>query len=136
VPEEAGAAASVVAEDITDGSSNTILVMQASADRTVIWTKPEDLEFDVANPLQCLATIPVDTGLTAGMADRAVRWLPHGTLADQFKALVTPAGNEVIDAGNVLKEPQAKSQSWSCGHFRSATNIVSRLSLTPPAPPS
>lgn len=87
---------------ITDGSSNTILVMQAGPDRTVPWTKPDDLEFDIAAPLQCLGTIPVDTGLLVGLFDGAVRTLTPIVTPDQFKALVTPSGNEVI-AGDILK---------------------------------
>lgn len=87
---------------VTDGTSNTILVMQAGAERTVPWTKPDDLEFDVANPLQCLGTIPADTGLLVGLFDGAVRTLTPVVTADQFKALVTPSGNEIVD-GDILK---------------------------------
>jgi hypothetical protein len=40
--------------DITDGTSNTLMVIEANADRAVIWTKPDDLEIDPDQPLRGL----------------------------------------------------------------------------------
>jgi hypothetical protein len=88
--------------DFQDGISNTILVIQAAADREVPWTKPQDLELDLTAPLECLGPIPAATGLLAGFADGSVRTITPAVSADQFKALVTPNGNEVIDL-SILK---------------------------------
>ncbi|HQU45062.1 MAG TPA: DUF1559 domain-containing protein [Pirellulales bacterium] len=41
-------------KDITDGTSNTLMAVEANADRAVIWTKPDDLEVDPDRPLQGL----------------------------------------------------------------------------------
>ena len=38
--------------EINDGLSNTILVVQAAPENTVIWTKPEDWEVDFSDPLR------------------------------------------------------------------------------------
>lgn len=89
--------------DFRDGTSNTILVMQTAPDRAVPWTKPDDLEVDLTAPLECLGTIPADTGLLVGLADGSARTLTRAIAAEQFKALITPNGNEVIDAASVLK---------------------------------
>ncbi len=69
----------------------------AGPDRLVPWTKPEDLEFDITAPLKCLGTIPVDTGLLAGLADGAVRTMTPDITPEQFKGFVTHNGNEVVD---------------------------------------
>ncbi len=36
--------------DITDGTSNTILIVESDAEHAVIWTKPDDLPFDRERP--------------------------------------------------------------------------------------
>jgi hypothetical protein len=41
--------------DVTNGLSNTIMVMEADDDHSVVWTKPEDLEIDVKEPTKGLA---------------------------------------------------------------------------------
>ena len=43
--------------DIPDGSSNTVLVVEAGADKAVPWTKPEDLTYDPKNPVGSLSEI-------------------------------------------------------------------------------
>ena len=40
---------------ITDGTSNTIAIVDANSDRAVIWTKPDDLNVNLEKPLQGLA---------------------------------------------------------------------------------
>ena len=40
--------------DITDGTSNTIMLVEANDDAAVIWTKPDDLSVDLAKPFRGL----------------------------------------------------------------------------------
>jgi tetratricopeptide (TPR) repeat protein/Zn-dependent protease with chaperone function len=80
-----------------DGPSNTILALQAGEDRTVLWTRPDDLPFDPARPLAKVGKIDPRVGLLVLMADGAVRTLSPGTDDANFAKLVTPAGGEVID---------------------------------------
>lgn len=40
--------------EITDGTSNTLLYVHANVDQAVIWTKPDDLEFNEARPFNGL----------------------------------------------------------------------------------
>ena len=44
-------------QDITDGTSNTIAVVEASDELAVIWTKPDDCEPDPQNPVKGLVGI-------------------------------------------------------------------------------
>ncbi len=41
-------------KEITDGTSNTIAVVDADDDHAVIWTKPDDIAIDLADPLRGL----------------------------------------------------------------------------------
>src|SRR5262249_6166280 len=36
--------------DVTDGTANTIFIVEANDEHAVIWTKPEDLKFDPDKP--------------------------------------------------------------------------------------
>jgi prepilin-type processing-associated H-X9-DG protein len=42
-------------KEISDGTSKTIMVVEADPDHSVIWTKPDDLEVDQQNPARGLA---------------------------------------------------------------------------------
>ena len=39
-------------KDITDGTSNTIMTVEVDDEHAVIWTKPEDLQFDPNDPIE------------------------------------------------------------------------------------
>ena len=79
--------------DISDGSSNTIFVVEAGPDKAVPWTKPAELPFDPDNPIAALGNIP-DEGFKAAFMDGSVHVLPKGIDAKQLKALVTYNGGE------------------------------------------
>jgi hypothetical protein len=79
---------------ITDGTSNTIFVVEASAG--VPWTKPADLPFDPKGDLPEIGK-PYNGMPLAGLLDGSVRALNTGKLsADTFKAAITRAGGEVL----------------------------------------
>jgi hypothetical protein len=80
--------------DIRDGMSNTILCVEAGADKAVPWTKPEDLPFDPANPLAALGNVSPQ-GFYAAFFDGHV--MPLKVDNETLKALITPDGGEVID---------------------------------------
>jgi hypothetical protein len=56
--------------DITDGSSRTIMLVEAGADKAVPWTKPEDLTYDPKDPVSSLGDI--GDHFTIGLADGSV----------------------------------------------------------------
>lgn len=90
-----GGKAGLRIQDITDGTSNTVLVLEATADKAVPWTKPEDLPIDPKNPL---------AGLTNGrerfnalIADGSARTIPAKANPQEFLKFLTPAAGEVAD---------------------------------------
>ncbi len=70
---------------VTDGTSNTLLVVQTGADKAVPWTKPDELPFDANDPLATLGN--VGNYFNAVFADGQVRALPTDIGAAKFSAL-------------------------------------------------
>ena len=81
--------------DFTDGTSNTILVVEAAPDRAVEWTKPDDLPFDEGDPAAGLFG-QRDGGFLAAFADGAVKFIPQSIDKNILRALFTINGGETI----------------------------------------
>ncbi len=81
--------------DITDGTSNTILAIEARRD--IPWTKPEDIPFDPDGPLPELVGFSPN-GFNAAFADGAVRCVSKSMSQTILKALITRACGEVIES--------------------------------------
>ncbi len=85
-------------QDITDGTSNTIMDVRAGEDTADIWTKPGGLTFDKANPSAALGNIGdfFDVGLMDGSVRRLPKTIDAATL-----------GNLIIhNDGNVVEIPE------------------------------
>jgi prepilin-type processing-associated H-X9-DG protein len=82
--------------NITDGTSNTIMVVEAS--EAAPWTSPDsDLPFDPeARPSLYGAGSSHPGGFNVATADGSVRFIKNSISAIVFKALITKAGGEVI----------------------------------------
>ena len=80
-------------ENITDGTSNTILAVEAQRD--IPWTKPEDIPYAPDHPLPDLDLLFKD-GFRAGMADGDVRWIPSNMSAETLRAAITRNGGEEL----------------------------------------
>jgi hypothetical protein len=84
-------------KEITDGTSNTILVVEANDDSAVIWTKPDDWEVDPEPRKQTLfGHHPGGTNL--GIADGSVRFVRDTIDPAVLRKLLTRDGGEVISA--------------------------------------
>jgi prepilin-type processing-associated H-X9-DG protein len=83
--------------DVTDGMSNTIMVVEAS--EAVPWTRPDsDLDFDPdAKPSLFGAGSPHPGGFDAMFADGSVRFISRSIDLTVFKSLITRAGGEAIN---------------------------------------
>ncbi len=81
--------------DFTDGTSNTILAVEAGRD--IPWTKPEDIPFDFKAPLPELGGF-LENGFNALFADGSVRFLKTSIQPHVLKALITRDGGEVVSS--------------------------------------
>ncbi|HEU5116225.1 MAG TPA: DUF1559 domain-containing protein, partial [Isosphaeraceae bacterium] len=84
--------------EIRDGPSNTLLVAESKPG--VPWTQPADLLFKPDSPQNPLpgAGSPHTQGFNALFADGSVRFLRSVLNPVTFRALITPAGGEIVGA--------------------------------------
>jgi beta-lactamase regulating signal transducer with metallopeptidase domain len=87
---------------IRDGTSNTLLVVEAKRD--IPWTKPEDIPFDVERELPKLGGYAAE-GFPVAFADGSVRFIASSIDPQVLKALFTAGGGEVIDPGQAEGQP-------------------------------
>ena len=74
--------------DFLDGTSNTILFVEAAADTAVPWTKPDDLPFDINDPLAAVGDLS-EGELRVALADASLMTIPSDIAPAIFSALVT-----------------------------------------------
>lgn len=79
----------------TDGTSNTIMIAEAS--RAVPWSKPEDIPFDPEKPLPKLGLADLSYFLAA-MCDGSVRAVSHKITKETLRNAITRDGGEVLGA--------------------------------------
>jgi RNA polymerase sigma factor (sigma-70 family) len=82
-------------EDVGDGTSNTILVIEAKD--PVIWTKPDDLPLPKEkNKMPGVGGL-FKSGVHVLLCDTSVHFLRRDLAPDVLRALVTPNGKEEVD---------------------------------------
>jgi hypothetical protein len=91
---QAGPKEKVDLAQIPDGSSNTILLVEADDEHAVTWTQPEDLTFDLKKPRVGLLVNKPD-GILIAMADGSVHLIRNSIEDKTLGNLFTPAGGEV-----------------------------------------
>jgi hypothetical protein len=82
--------------DAKDGTSNTILALEVVPERAVPWTKPDDWQVDLSDPLAGVKRSDRN-GFIGAYADGHVTFHENNIDAATFKALLTPAGGETVD---------------------------------------
>lgn len=80
---------------IPDGSSKTIVIVEADPDKAVIWTKPDDLQVDLENPAAGLGKLRQGVFMAA-FVDGHAATVSTSIDPDIIKALFTRNGREVI----------------------------------------
>ncbi len=116
-------------EDITDGTSNTILIVEAA--KPVPWTKPEDLRFDPKKPLPELGGLFED-GFHVGFADGSAFFLSRKIKTRDLRALIMRDGGEVV---NTAEFRPAETGPVSDDVSRTPTPAIPTPPATKPAKP-
>jgi len=84
------------ARDITDGTSQTIALVEVVPERAVVWTQPEDWAVDLAHPKQGLERSD-RSYIVAARCDGSAHTIPLSTDDKTLRALLTRNGGEMID---------------------------------------
>jgi hypothetical protein len=82
--------------ELSDGNLHTILVVQASDTKAVIWTKPDDYEYNEKSPQAGLVGLQ-RKGFLAAFFDGNLRFIPQDTPASEVVAYFTRNGGERIN---------------------------------------
>jgi hypothetical protein len=80
-------------QQVRDGASSTLCVVEADSRNAVFWTKPEDYEPDAQDPLQGLRAARKG-GFLGVMCDGSVHFFPSGLAEEVFEAMITKDGEE------------------------------------------
>ena len=79
--------------NIPDGTSNTILVIEAS--NAVPWTKPEDVMYDPQKPMPKFGKLLADQFLV-GLADGSVRFVTPKVKEKTLRQAIEPSDGNVL----------------------------------------
>jgi hypothetical protein len=83
-------------QDVTDGTAKTIMAVEVEPLRAVVWTKPDDWEVDVQNPLRGVQRDDRKEFI-ALFADGHIEVIPVNVDFKKLRGLLTRAGGELFD---------------------------------------
>ena len=86
----------ITIQQITDGTSNAIAVVDANSDRAVPWTKPADLDVDLKQPQKGLVG-QEDGVICVAFCDGSVRSISDKLKLETFRRLIQINDGEPID---------------------------------------
>jgi len=89
---------------ITDGTSNTVMVVEASD--PVLWTKPDELEYDAKKPIPKLGGL-FKEGFHVLLCDGSVKLLDRKANVAELRRLINPNDGEKLNWNNL---PEAKKK--------------------------
>ncbi len=92
-----GETAKINAFKMSDDPASTIMLIHAPVDKAILWTRPDFLEIDPADPLAAITPIP-KTGLLTLFGDGRARLLKTDITAKAFLEFASIAGGESINA--------------------------------------
>ena len=81
---------------ITDGTSNTIMVVEANEEVAVAWTKPQDLKINKDEPIKGLVGLRRQ-GFQAALCDGSVQFFSEFIDEDLLNGLFTRNGGEIVN---------------------------------------
>jgi len=109
--------------DVTDGLSNTIMVLVTNEDRSVVWTQPEDLEIDLEAPRRGWFDDESPT-TSVLLGDGSVVRFEAENSDEVIRAMITRAGAETV-------APRSTPANGATFVNNSRRNRLERLSSEP-----
>ena len=100
---------------VKDNPATTLLLLETTTNQAVPWTASDDALYSPTQPLNILTPAPADYTL-ALMADGTVHRLNPNIAAEDFRALVTWQGREVISSAreaNIFVDPPSNADLTS-----------------------
>ena len=82
-------------QNVTDGTSNTIMLVEVNADAAVPWTKPDDFDVSAKSLLEFLLKSP--KGGYFGFCDGSVIPISDELTEEELEAMLSCGGGEVIE---------------------------------------
>jgi prepilin-type processing-associated H-X9-DG protein len=82
-------------KQITDGASNTIMLVEVGDPHAVVWTRPDDFSFDPKDPQKGIGSL-YEVGFNAAFCDGSVRFISRSIDPKTLAALFTRAGGEAV----------------------------------------
>lgn len=82
--------------EITDGTANTLMVIEVPQDRAVHWMSPQDADFMMVMSLRSSGKLAHTGGTQVALADGSVRFLSDNIDPQTLLALFTVAGGETV----------------------------------------
>lgn len=80
--------------EVTDGSSNTIVLLEVDADHAVHWMSPYDVNEDVLLALEPESGMNHEGGMIAAFLDGHMEFLSHDQIRYDLGAMLTIAGDD------------------------------------------
>ena len=90
-----GSVEGIPIKKITDGTSNTIAILDANTERAVPWTQPQDLDVDLKDPLNGVKGQPGGM-MRVGLCDGSVRGIIETISPETFRRLLQTNDGEVV----------------------------------------
>ncbi len=91
-------------EWVKDGLSDTIMLVEAADDRAVVWTKPDDFEPDLKDPIEGLLGLYPD-GFLACMGDGVVRLVKAQIDPEMLLRAFDRADGKPVDLEKLIESP-------------------------------
>ena len=82
--------------NISDGTSNTAMFVEADPDSAVEWTRPKDWEMDPDNPMQGLGSLRPG-GFNIAFCDGSVQFISNMMDPNNWRNIVTMADGNVVE---------------------------------------
>ncbi len=103
--------AGLSSQDITDNSANTAIVVDAGLDKSVPWTKPQDLPFDTEDPIRVFGTSDLGGTFLTLMVNGSVKPISYDTAPEQLRNLFLRADGHELDLEKKRATPLPDSAS-------------------------